>query len=89
MINEQGSVPHNNRVLSSLPRIAAGLILALTLCGRQSAPQWRTAPVEKGDLNVEVTASGTVNPHARFQLTGDKRTAGGPARYHLSQRCGP
>lgn len=47
---------------------AAGLMLMLTLCGRQSVPQWRTAPVEKGDLNVEVTASGTVNPHSLVQV---------------------
>jgi HlyD family secretion protein len=42
----------------------AGIFILLSLCGRQSPSQWRTAAVEKGDLNVEVTASGTVNPHS-------------------------
>jgi len=47
---------------------SGGLILLLALCGRQSATQWRTAAVEKGDLNVEVTASGIVNPHSLVQV---------------------
>jgi HlyD family secretion protein len=47
---------------------SGGLILILALCGRQSAAQWRTAAVEKGDLNVEVTASGIVNPHSLVQV---------------------
>jgi HlyD family secretion protein len=41
-----------------------GLILLLVFCSKQSSTEWRTMPVEKGDLNVEVTASGTVNPHS-------------------------
>ena len=34
----------------------------------ESAVQWRTIPIEKGDLNVEVTASGTANPHFLVQV---------------------
>ena len=30
--------------------------------------EWRTVPIEKGDLNVEVTASGTANPHFLVQV---------------------
>jgi HlyD family secretion protein len=47
--------------------IAGGVFMVLqlcSLCSKQSPSQWRTAAVEKGDLNIEVTASGTVNPHS-------------------------
>jgi HlyD family secretion protein len=47
---------------------AASLALLLSLCSRQSATQWRTVPLEKGDLKVEVTASGTANPHSLVQV---------------------
>jgi HlyD family secretion protein len=43
-------------------------MLLLAFCGKQSSTQWRTVPIEKGDLNVEVTASGTVNPHSLVQV---------------------
>ncbi|MBN1129456.1 MAG: efflux RND transporter periplasmic adaptor subunit [Chitinispirillaceae bacterium] len=51
-------------MLQSLFTGIACIFILLSLCGRQSSSQWRTVPVEKGDLNVEVTASGTVNPHS-------------------------
>jgi HlyD family secretion protein len=46
----------------------AALMLLLTFCSKQSSTGWRTMPIEKGDLNVEVTASGTVNPHSLVQV---------------------
>ena len=53
-------------------KAAGGLFAAAVclccLCGKNSAIQWRTAPIEKGDLNVEVTASGTANPHFLVQV---------------------
>lgn len=48
--------------------ITAGAFCLACLCGRSASVEWRTAPVEKGDLNVEVTASGTANPHALVQV---------------------
>jgi HlyD family secretion protein len=50
------------------PVVCAGLATILCLCGKQSAVQYRTVPIEKGDLNVEVTASGTANPHFLVQV---------------------
>ncbi|MGA2508114.1 MAG: efflux RND transporter periplasmic adaptor subunit [Chitinispirillaceae bacterium] len=47
--------------------ITGGMLL-LAFCGKQSSTQWRTVPIEKGDLNVEVTASGTANPHFLVQV---------------------
>jgi HlyD family secretion protein len=49
---------------------AAGttLLLCFSLCSRQSQVQFRTVPLEKGDINVEVTASGTINPHSLVQV---------------------
>jgi HlyD family secretion protein len=38
------------------------------LCGKAPTNQWRTVPIERGDLNVEVTASGTANPHFLVQV---------------------
>ncbi len=46
----------------------APLLLFISLCGRQSQVQFRTVPLEKGDINVEVTASGTINPHYLIQV---------------------
>jgi HlyD family secretion protein len=37
-------------------------------CGRTAPVEWRTVAIEKGDLNVEVTASGTANPHILVQV---------------------
>ncbi len=54
-----------------LPVLTALSITSLTLlclCGKQSAVQYRTVPIEKGDLNVEVTASGIANPHFLVQV---------------------
>jgi HlyD family secretion protein len=45
-----------------------GSLLMLAFCGKQQSTQWRTVPIEKGDLNVEVTASGTANPHFLVQV---------------------
>jgi HlyD family secretion protein len=57
--------------LSSRLALTAGL-LALVIwgsgCETKKAAQWRTAPIERGDLNVTVTATGTVNPHALVQV---------------------
>jgi hypothetical protein len=41
----------------------AGCVCLCCLCGKQSAVQYRTIALEKGDIRVEVTASGTINPH--------------------------
>jgi HlyD family secretion protein len=46
----------------------AGIFCLTCFCGRSPSVEWRTAVVEKGDLNVEVTASGTANPHALVQV---------------------
>jgi HAMP domain-containing protein len=53
MNSGSGLVRQKNKfIVTLLMPGAAGLMLMLTLCGRQSVPQWRTAPVEKGDLNA-------------------------------------
>jgi HlyD family secretion protein len=46
----------------------ACMVTVVCLCGQRSAVQWRTVPIEKGDLNVEVTASGIANPHLLVQV---------------------
>ncbi len=46
----------------------AGVISLVCCCGRTSPVEWRTVAIEKGDLNVEVTASGTANPHFLVQV---------------------
>ncbi len=51
-------------IVSVLYTGIAVVFMLLCLCSKQSSSQWRTAAVEKGDLNVEITASGTVNPHS-------------------------
>jgi HlyD family secretion protein len=43
-------------------------VLCFSLCNKQSNVQFRTIPLEKGDVNVEVTASGTINPHYLIQV---------------------
>jgi len=62
MNNEGDRSKRRRKVLFA--EIAGGVFMLLCLCGKQSPSQWRTAAIEKGDLNVEVTASGTVNPHS-------------------------
>jgi len=42
--------------------------LCFSLCNKQSNMQFRTVPLERGDVNVEVTASGTINPHYLIQV---------------------
>jgi len=46
--------------------ISGTIILVLTTasCDKKPDSPWRTVVIEKGDLTVEVTASGTVNPHS-------------------------
>jgi len=46
----------------------AGCVCLCCLCGRQSSVQYRTIALEKGDIRVEVTASGTINPHFLVQV---------------------
>lgn len=46
----------------------APMVLCFSLCTRQSQMQFRTVPLEKGDINVEVTASGIINPHYLIQV---------------------
>jgi len=46
----------------------ASIVLCFSLCNKQSNVQFRTIPLEKGDVNVEVTASGTINPHYLIQV---------------------
>jgi HlyD family secretion protein len=53
---------------SMYPVVCTGLVALLCLCGKQAAVQYRTVPIEKGDLSVEVTASGTANPHFLVQV---------------------
>jgi HlyD family secretion protein len=48
--------------------LGAALLLSLGSCNRTAAVQYRTMPVERGDLDVEVTASGTVNPDTTIQV---------------------
>jgi HlyD family secretion protein len=47
--------------------IAAAIVIGagvyFVLSKEKPATQWRTAAVERGDLTVQVTASGTLNPH--------------------------
>jgi HlyD family secretion protein len=43
--------------------VTLAMLFLLVSCAKKPESPWRTAPVEKGDLNVEVTASGIVNPH--------------------------
>jgi HlyD family secretion protein len=66
MINETTMTMKKNKVFLLCVIAAAGLMAPW--CGRQSSTQWRTVPAEKGDLNVEVTASGTANPHFLVQV---------------------
>ena len=44
------------------------ILFCFSLCNRQSNVQFRTVPLERGDVNVEVTASGTINPHYLIQV---------------------
>ena len=44
------------------------IALCFSMCNRQSHMQFRTVPLEKGDVSVEVTASGTINPHYLIQV---------------------
>jgi HlyD family secretion protein len=48
--------------------VVIGLFGLGCLCGRTLTVEWRTVPIEKGDLNVEVTASGIANPHFLVQV---------------------
>jgi HlyD family secretion protein len=53
--------------IRAFPVIAAASILIAAHCNPQTT-QYRTTAIEKGDINVEVTASGIVNPHALVQV---------------------
>ena len=44
------------------------VLLCFALCNNQSQVQFRTVPLEKGDISVEVTASGIINPHYLIQV---------------------
>jgi HlyD family secretion protein len=55
---------HSNIFLS-------GIVLLLTMsgsCAKKPGSLWRTATIEKGDLTIEVTSSGTLNPHSLVQV---------------------
>jgi HlyD family secretion protein len=64
MNNETDLSKRKRKVLSTGIAGFFMLLQLCSLCSKQSSSQWRTAAVEKGDLNVEITASGTVNPHS-------------------------
>ncbi|MDD5674751.1 MAG: efflux RND transporter periplasmic adaptor subunit, partial [Chitinivibrionales bacterium] len=69
MNREQTMVRYNPlRRTRAFLGLSTGLLFLFCQCSRQAATQWRTAPVEKGDIKVEVTASGTVNPHSLVQV---------------------
>ena len=69
MNKENGLYHRNRRIIASVSTAGALLLLlSLSQCNRHSAVQWRTVPVERGDLKVEVTASGTANPHSLVQV---------------------
>jgi HlyD family secretion protein len=46
----------------------AALLLLAGSCNRNAAVQYRTMPIERGDLAVEVTASGILNPDTTVQV---------------------
>jgi HlyD family secretion protein len=48
--------------------LGAVLLLQLSSCNRTHIVQYRTMMVERGDLDVEVTASGTLNPDTTVQV---------------------
>ena len=55
--------------LNPIFRLAmAGVFCLACLCSRSASVEWRTAAVEKGDLSVDVTASGIANPHFLVQV---------------------
>ncbi|MGB7567089.1 MAG: efflux RND transporter periplasmic adaptor subunit [Chitinivibrionales bacterium] len=63
MMRKRNIAYYGGRIMALAP-----LLLFISLCGRQSQVQFRTVPLEKGDINVEVTASGTINPHYLIQV---------------------
>jgi len=69
MSNGSG-MPFRGSVITAMlfALLGAALFLSLGSCNRTAAVQYRTMPVERGDLDVEVTASGTVNPDTTIQV---------------------
>jgi HlyD family secretion protein len=61
-------VAFRQRTFRPIPILIACAAVLFSLCSKNQAPQWRTVAVERGDLNVEVTASGTANPHMLVQV---------------------
>jgi HlyD family secretion protein len=48
--------------------IIAGFLTIMVLTGCKQPVQYRTVAIEKGDVSVQVTATGTVNPHTLVQV---------------------
>lgn len=63
-------VLHNRyyRRFKILPALVVLIGLALVKCSSDPGAQYRTVAVERGDIAVEVTASGTVNPRTLVQV---------------------
>ncbi|MDR7413507.1 MAG: efflux RND transporter periplasmic adaptor subunit [Armatimonadota bacterium] len=54
--------------LAALVVVAAGYGYWRARTGRAEAPRWRTAVVQRGELRVAVTASGTVQPASQVEV---------------------
>jgi HlyD family secretion protein len=69
-MNKNSRTPFRKSAAASLPvaLLGAALLSLLCSCNRTAAVQYRTMPVERGDIDVEVTASGTVNPDTTVQV---------------------
>lgn len=48
--------------------LAAATGIYFFMAHHKAPVAWRTAPVERGDVKVQVTATGTVNPHFNVQV---------------------
>lgn len=71
MMASSGAVTRTSvetHIIPLMTIIVATMLPVIALCGRQPASPWRTAPLERKDVSVEVRASGTVNPHSLVQV---------------------
>ncbi len=69
-MSKRSGMPFFGGIAASMPfaLVGAGFLLSLASCNRTHAVQYRTMPIERGDLSVEVTASGTLNPDTTVQV---------------------
>jgi len=78
------------RPLCSRSAVLAGaaLMAGLVLAGCKSNVQWRAVAVERGDISVDVTATGTLNPDTQILWEHRFRTIAGAGRFQRSREEG-